>query len=359
MIRDLEYVITGVASRVGRQISMDEWAARMRIPHRKQPGAFLDGDDVTRITGIQSKAWDPELFRDFGTIVRVAEEAMAAARTSPDEVGAVLAVTATPYQTQLDADSFRLLRELRIPDHVPPTQLGAGCCGMARAMTLVSQMQVKNVLVVTYEVSSLYMESEIYRDNPQHPMAQALWLSPAVFSDGAAAVVLRRDENARGAVVYSRDSLRFGDDPGFEDPLIHYSGGGAMHPPGTPMSEELACYAMAGEKTRQYYAKGMALNHRDLLTARPTYGEEVKRIYVHQSSPRMVTDLVDYLVSEHAIPRDKFTTHAEKYGNLVTPSTVKLLHDDLRSGHLKAGDEVCVSVVGAGPERGAYFVTLA
>lgn len=359
MIRDLQYVMTGVASQIGRKITMDAWAERMRIPNRKVPGTVLTGDDVTRITGIESKAWDPELFRDFRSIVRVAEQALAAAEITPAEVGAVLVVTATPYQTQLDADSFRLLRELKIPDHVAPMQLGAGCCGMARAMSLISRLQAQHVLLVTYEVSSLYMETDIYRNNPDHPMAQALWLSPAVFSDGAAAVVLRRDESARGTVVYSRDSLAFGDGPGFEDPLIHYTGGGAMHPPGTPEGDALACYAMAGEQTKQYYAKGMALNHRDLVTSRPAYADQVKRIYVHQSSPRMVNGLIDYLVAEHAIRRDKFVTNAEIYGNLVTPSTVKLLHDDLQAGAVRPGDEVCVSVVGAGPERGAYFITLA
>src|SRR5262249_4649850 len=160
------------------------------------------------------------------------------------------------------------------------------------------------------EVSSLYMESEVYRNNADHPMAQVLWLSPAVFSDGAAAVVLRRDERAKSFVTYSRDSLSFGDAPGFEDPLIHYTGGGADCAPGTPGSESRACYAMAGEQTKAYYAKGMALNHKALLEQRPHYPDEVKRIYVHQSSPRLVEGLIEYLVTEGKVSRDKFVTNA-------------------------------------------------
>ena len=36
-----------------------------------------------------------------------------------------------------------------------------------------------------------------------------------------------------------------------------------------------------------------------------------------------------------------------------------MLHDDLRNGTVKAGDTVCVSVVGAGPERGAFLMPIA
>lgn len=364
--RDLRHEIAGVATLVGEQISVDEWARRVPVPHRKQAGAFVSGDDIRRIIGVDSKSWDPELFSDFETIVRVASDALAASGLRADQIDAVLVVTATPYLVQLDIDSFRLLRELGVPDHVPPIQLNAGCCGMARAMTVAAQHSAENILIVTYEASSAYMESPLYRENTAHPMQRVLWLSPALFSDGAAAVVLRPKRAAAenqptgqpGFVVYSRDSLSFGGEPGFEDPLVHYPGGGALHPPGTPMSEELACFAMAGAETKRYYGKGMALNHRALLEHRPDYAEQVKRIYMHQASPRLVETVNDYLVNEAGVRADKLVSHAKEYGNLVSPSTVKLLHDDLRSGAVNPGDEVAVSVVGAGPERGAYVITI-
>jgi 3-oxoacyl-[acyl-carrier-protein] synthase-3 len=359
MKRTLDYVITGVASLVGRQLTMDEWAARVPVPNRKVPGAFLTGNDIRRIVGVERKSWDPDLFRDFGTIVGVARQALETARTLPEQIDAVLLVSATPYHVQLDFDAFQLLRELRIPDHVAPQQLNAGCCGMARAMTVASQLGLDNILIVTHEVSSLYMESPVYRNNTDHPMGSTLWMSAALFSDGAGAVVIRRERRAKGFVIYSRDSQSFGDEPGFEDPLIHYPGGGGANPPGTPTSAALSAYGMSGEATKRYYQKGMTLNHEALLAHRPGYASEVKRIYMHQSSPRLVESMQDYLVSRCHVPAEKLVSHAREYGNLVTPSTVKLLHDDLMSGFVRSGDEVCVSVVGAGPERGAYLISIA
>ncbi len=126
-VRHLNYSIAGVSALVGRTISVDEWAQEFRIPNRKVPGAFLTGEDVHRITGIEAKSWDPELFRDFSKIVDVGREALRAAQASAEQIDAVIVASATPYEVQLDSDGFRLLRSLGIPDHVAPFQLAAGC----------------------------------------------------------------------------------------------------------------------------------------------------------------------------------------------------------------------------------------
>ncbi len=36
-----------------------------------------------------------------------------------------------------------------------------------------------------------------------------------------------------------------------------------------------------------------------------------------------------------------------------------MLHDDLAAGRLAENDTICVSVVGAGPERGAFLLPVA
>lgn len=355
-VRQLNYSIAGVSALVGRTISVDQWAQEFRIPNRKVPGTFLTGEDVHRITGIEAKSWDPELFRDFSKIVDVGREALQAAQVSAEQIDAVIVASATPYEVQLDSDGFRLLRRLGIPDHVAPFQLAAGCAGMARAMTLASQLDARRILIVTYEISSLYMMSPVYRHNTSHPLREVLWMSPAIFSDGAAAMVLCRDEKANGCVVYSRDSLSFGDGPGFEDPLIHYPGGGGLNPPGLPGSEELACYGMAGEQTKRYYAQGMMLNHENLSRHRPDYLQETKRIYTHQASPRLVEGFIDEFSFRYGIRKDRFSANTRQYGNLVIPSTLKMLHDDLAASLVGSGDQVCFSVVGAGPERGTFIL---
>lgn len=356
--RPLPYRIDAVATVVGAQLSAEEWAARVRIPDRKRPGEFLSGADVTRITGIESKCWEPARFREVAPVVEAGQLAMRRAGVSPDEIDLAILVTATPFSPQLSADGFELLRRLGLRDDVPPIQLHAGCAAMARAMQLVSATGAARPLILAYEVSSPYMESRLYYENAAHPRKDTLWMSPALFSDGAGALVLRRDGAARGLVVYSRDAQRFGGEPGFDDPLIDYAGGGARLAPGLPGAEEHAVYAMNGEATRRYYAKGMMLNHRALDEAAPGYLRSVRRVYLHQASPRLVQQVREVLMAEAGAREEQLPHHAHRFGNLVAPATLKLLDDDVAAGAVQGGAALCFSVVGAGPERGGFLISM-
>src|SRR5215471_9995421 len=87
--RSLHYSISGVSALVGRTVTVDQWAQEFRVPNRKVPGTFLTGEDVHRITGIEGKSWDPELFGDFSRIVAVGREAMRNAQVSPQQIDQV------------------------------------------------------------------------------------------------------------------------------------------------------------------------------------------------------------------------------------------------------------------------------
>lgn len=357
--RPLPYCIEAVATIVGKQISAEEWAARVRIPDRKRPGKLLGGADVTRITGVESKCWEPERFGDVAPVVEATKLAMARAGAQPEDIDLVILVTATPFSPQLSADGFELMRQLGLRDDVPPIQLHAGCAAMARAMQLISATGAARPLIIAYEVSSPYMESRVYFDNEVHARKDTLWMSPALFSDGAGAMVLRRDGAARGLVVYSRDTHGFGDEPGFIDPLIEYAGGGARLAPGLPGAEAHSVYAMNGEATRRYYAKGMMLNHRALEAAAPGYLQAVQRVYMHQASPRLVAQVREVLMSEAGAREEQLPHHSHRLGNLVAPATLKLLDDDVTAGEISGGAQLCFSVVGAGPERGGFLISMA
>jgi len=359
-VRKLPYEIASVSSLIGEVVSIDEWAQRAQLPSRHGAGA-LDGATLKRLLGIEGKSWDPKLFADMdASVVRTARAALASARVRPSDLEAVIVVTSTPYEVMFDQDAFRLMRALGVPDHVPPIQLGSGCAGLARAMTVASQLRAGTVLVVAYCLASLVTgdgEGGVgaqYRKNEHHPCGRTLWSSPALFSDAACALVLRRSEKQEGAVVYSRDSLRFGDEAGFPDPLMHYPGGAGRHPTGTPNADAYCCYGMSAPHIKRYYEQGMLLNHQALSAVDPEYGKRVRRIYTHQASPA----LVSHFQRTSGLPEEKMPTNVREFGNLVSPCTMKLLDDDLAQGRVAPDDLVCVSVVGGGPERGAFFARL-
>lgn len=355
------YEITGAHADLGTVVGVDEWADLARVPDRHRPGGHLGGAAITKLLGVRGKSWDPAHFAGLDPVVAVAREALEQAGLAPCDVTAVVLVTCTPYQVMLDQDAFALMRQLGIPDQVPPLQLGAGCGGLARAAAVVSAMRTERALVVAYNITSRVSTGPDgtllpqYAENTLHPHGRNMWASPALFSDGVAALVLRRDEEADGVLLYSRDSQSFDGGPGVTDPLIHFLGSGSSHPAGTPGAAELSAYGMNSPEIRRYYSTGMTLNHQALEAARPGYLKEIARLYTHQAHPF----LVDAFLAETEIPAEKAPGNARTIGNIAAPSTIALLHADLRNGDLAPGDLLCLSVVGSGPERGAFLAPLA
>ena len=352
-VQRLPFAITGLSTQIGRVLTIDEWADAAKVPQRG--GGVMAGAMVERILGISGKSWDPVLFADLGRIVATARDALLSADRQPRDIDAMIVVTCSPYEVMLDQDAFRLARELGLDDSVLPIQIGAGCAGLARAVALAAGLRADNVLIVTYNAPSRVTGdlaggvNPLYLGNDVHPLGRSLWASAGIFSDGAAALVLSRRFGEPGLVLYSRDSQAFGDQPGFTDPLIHYLGGGASRPAGTPEATELACYGMNGPQVKRYYTQGMMLNHASLQAAMPGYVDLVRRVYTHQASPALVGEFGKLA----RLAAGKAPTNAARFGNLVSASTAKMLHDDLFAGHVVEDDLICTSVVGAGPERGA------
>ncbi len=351
-MNDLEFEISGISALKGRVIDIDEWARMMQIPDRHSDG-FLGGEAIAKILGIHGKAWDPEVFTTIAPVVAAGRAAMESARIGPDDVDLLVLVTCTPYHIKLGQDGFHVARELGLRDDIPAMQLEAGCGGLARAVQMVGSTTADRVLVVAYNAVSPHATG-IYRKNQLHPFASTLWASPGIFSDAVGALVMTRTEGGDGFQFYSRDQRAFGDGPGFEDPIVHYPGGGTAHPPGSTGAEELSAYAMSGKIIAEYYSKGMILNHQTLLERRPTLLSDITRFYTHQAGPAMVANFLDLVELDPALA----PTNAAELGNLVSPCTIVLLDDDVRAGAVVPGDEICISVVGAGPERGAFVTRM-
>ncbi|MGW7513995.1 3-oxoacyl-[acyl-carrier-protein] synthase III C-terminal domain-containing protein [Streptomyces sp. NPDC054796] len=353
------YEIAGLATLVPEPVPIEEWAEKMKVPHRHRPGEHLTGEEMRNILGIRAKSWDPEVLGDIDGMVGLGGEALRSAGVAPSEVGAFIALPCTPYEVMLDQDAFKISRRLGLDDTLVPLQMTAGCAGLARAAAVASQLDVDAVLILTYSVPSVLAGSpeghlnDLYRFNTRHPDSDTMWATAGTFSDSASALVLKRTrddgtgtDTGTGTVLYSRDTDTFG-----ENPLVRHYAGGLNHPPGTASSEELSCFGLDGPALADFYARAMMLNHRDLSASLPGYEDTVARVYTHQASPALVESFRDAA----GLDPDKAPSNAREFGNLITTATTKMLHDDLHTGRVANGDLVCLSVVGAGPERGALI----
>ena len=354
----LRWAMRTVRTRVGTTTHLDDWANWARIPHRGRPGAHVDGQMIRDLLGIVSKAWDPETFRDPETTAALGREALELARWRPADLDALVLVTCTPFELTLDQDAHRFGRLLEVPDDVPVLLIHAGCAGLARAVAHLRRSSGSRALILTWNAPGAFMTmpdgspNALYRDNGGHPDAAQLWFSPALFSDGAAACALERLDHAAGVSIYSRDSASFNGGAGVKDPLVVFPGGGALHPPGHPLATAMSAFGMHGRPIQAYYTAGMIANARELETLVPGYSSRVARIYTHQASP----NLIDAFLRSSGLPLEKIPRNCDRLGNLVSVSTLRLLDEDLAASHVTAGDLLCFSVVGAGPERGAFIL---
>ncbi|MDD9950794.1 MAG: hypothetical protein OXT67_04435 [Zetaproteobacteria bacterium] len=361
MITDSYLKISGVQSTVGQVVDIDTWAKQHPLPHAKKPGESLTGTDIRQIIGIEGKSWEPEKFRDPNLLVNMARNSLDMARLKPSELEAVIIVTGTPYNLMFDLDTMDLMQRLGLPDHLTPIQMNAGCGGFARAFNLANRLRSRHTLVICYQLTSAYAEGnglERYRHNPHHPYAKHLWMSPTLFSDGAATVVLTQTETQQGHCFYSRDSQSFGPErDSLGSPLVHFLGGGAYQV-GGEHDTELQCYGMEGEAIRTYYLEGMFLNHQQLQELNPTYLKQIKRLYTHQASPRLVHSFLEAFIQQTQADRNLFCTSVQNMGNISAASTLHLLAEDVRQGNVRHGDLIGFSVVGAGPERGGILTQI-
>ncbi|TDD94340.1 3-oxoacyl-[acyl-carrier-protein] synthase III C-terminal domain-containing protein [Actinomadura rubrisoli] len=346
------YAVSGLSTLVAPPMPIDQWAEQMQIPHRHRSGESLEGTEIERILGIEAKSWAPDLFGDFDTMVALGREALRSAGIEAGQVDAFIALPCNPFEVMLDQDAFKLSRRIGLRDSLVPVQMIAGCAGIARAAALATTTGARHILIVTYSVPSVLSGStgalnDLYRFNRHHPDRDSLWAAAGTFSDSASAMVLSRSASQDGTTVfYSRDTDAFD-----ENPLVRFPGGGLNHPPGTPHADEMSCFGLDGKALAHFYSAAMLLNHRDLQAAVPGYTDKVERIYTHQAGPALVDDFLRRV----GLGPDKAPTNAREFGNLITTATTKLLHDDMADGRVVNGDRVCLSVVGAGPERGALI----
>ncbi|MCP4599377.1 MAG: hypothetical protein GY847_02385 [Proteobacteria bacterium] len=354
-MKHIDSEIIGVSALTGDIVPMDEWAEQVDIVDPKH-NKRIDGRIIRKLLGVNGKSWSPDLFRDPNTIVRVGKAALESAEILPDEVEAIITVSCTPYELNLGQDSFRFARALGLSEDVLLIHLETGCGGLARMMNIVNKLSVNTILVLAYNVvsSMTIMDgpNRLAYFNGYHPMENLVWMSAALFSDGAGGIVLRRTEKNTGFAFYTRDAHSFGDGPPFTDPIVHFPGGGVLHPPGFHNCEASMFFAMSGRIIAEYYNKGMMLNHQSLLDVQPNYVDEVRRIYTHQAGPALVKSFKEL----SGISSDKAPSNAQEIGNTVSSCTIQLLYEDIEKGIVKEGDTICFSVVGAGPERGAFLI---
>lgn len=275
---------------------------------------------------------------------RAARLAIERARVSPQQIDQLYLATCTPAYPHFMADAIELHRRLGLRPTAVINQVDGACAALARMLQDVqayaqNQPEWRALIVAANDVSSFVLA---YRD--QYERVPGAWLSPALFADGAGALLLGPNHGPRLADVYCAiDGAH---------PLVVCWGGGAAVPT-TPETLDTHVFLIDGHDVGVQFAPAMqrAWGHFSQRWGLTT--DDVRRWYLHQANLRLVEGFGQAL----GIPMERLPHNVDRLGNTVSASTLLLLDEDIRAGRFPTDGPSLFLWVGAGMmEGGALFL---
>lgn len=297
---------------------------------------------------------------DGDLAVRAATIALENAGVEAKQVDVVVWISCTP-DTNYCWDNLRFLwQELGLREDTVPDFKNLGCAGLAFGLDSASAHLMADsgsiiVLLVASNSPSSFMSCESLahyadysrRSGPPDFSAGWSWTSPAVFGDGAAAMVLRLNGAAGRGLLARRCEVH----P--EYGLINVPAGGALnHTRAENVWQHL--FLMNAPLVGQVYGQLMERNFVMLQAdwgalVQPAVGhpfdiDRVARWYFHQANGRAILQTAERL----GIPRERVPLNISELGNTSAASTLILFDEDRRTGRVREGDPVVFSWIGAG-----------
>jgi 3-oxoacyl-[acyl-carrier-protein] synthase-3 len=257
---------------------------------------------------------------------------------APREVEYILFCTQSPDYL-LPTTACLLQHRLGIPTTAGALDFNLGCSGyiygLSLAKGLIESGQVRNVLLLTAETYSKYI------DRGDRGLR-------TLFGDGAAATWIVGQPSSDPAHV-SLGPVAFGTDGTGECNLI-VRAGGARHPTGA--SERATRLAMNGGEIFSFTLQTVPAAVQQILErGRLTLGD-VDRFVFHQANQYMLENLREKI----GIPPEKFIVEMRDCGNTVSSTIPIALKRAALAGRIRAGHRVMLVGFGVGYSWGAVLL---
>ena len=269
--------------------------------------------------------------------VEASKKALNQAGLSAEEIDLIIVATVTP-------DNFTPSTACIVQDKLGAKNawafdINAACTGFIYALklgrSLIRSGEAKNALIIGAETLSKALNWE---DRG----------SCVLFGDGAGAIVLTSTEEDCGIKCVNVKS-----DGSKGDSLVIQ--GLPLNSPFKDGREVSKNYInMNGREIFKFATKVMEESIVEILEKENIKIEDISAIIPHQANLR----IIDYVVKRLGIPREKFITNLQNYGNTSGASIPIALCESINEGNLKKGDNIIMVGFGGGLTWGAALIKL-
>ena len=269
--------------------------------------------------------------------VEASKKALNQAGLSAEEIDLIIVATVTP-------DNFTPSTACIVQDKLGAKNawafdINAACTGFIYALklgrSLIRSGEANNALIIGAETLSKALN---WKDRG----------SCVLFGDGAGATVLTSTEEDCGIKCVNVKS-----DGSKGDSLVIQ--GLPLNSPfkdGREVSENYI--NMNGREIFKFATKVMEESIVEILEKENKKIEDIDAIIPHQANLR----IIDYVVKRLGIPREKFVTNLQNYGNTSGASIPIALCESINEGNLKKGDNIIMVGFGGGLTWGAALIKL-
>jgi 3-oxoacyl-[acyl-carrier-protein] synthase III len=309
------------------------------VPEKRLTNADLEkivdtSDEwIASRTGIRERriAADDEASSDLS--VKAAEQAMAMAGISPEQIDLIIVATVTP---DMPFPATACLVQDRIGASKAATfDLSAACTGfmygVAAATQFIATGMYQYALVIGVDCLSRIVD---WSDRN----------TCVLFGDGAGAAVLGPVREG-----YGFQSFELGGDGSGGDLLKVEAGGSRLPASELTVANRLHTLSMSGREVFKFAVRVMGTATDEALVKANLTKDDIDLFVPHQANVR----IIDAAMKRFGLSADKVVINLDRYGNMSSASIPVALHEAAIEGRMADGDTVVLCGFGGGLTWGA------
>lgn len=309
-----------------------------RILTNKELEKTVDTSDewITSRSGIKERRIADPGYSTADLAVRASRKALEHAGVKPEELDLIILTTCS--KDMIMPAGACIVQDQLGAVNAGAFDLEAGCTGFVYSLTIASQFiatgSMKRILVVGSEVLSKLINWEDRN-------------TCVLFGDGAGAVVVGPVAPGEGLLASKLSAEGAG--------WVHLSipAGGAKMPTTPETVEQKLHYVhMAGKDVFRYAVRVMEEEALQIVEKAGLKLSEIDLFIPHQANMR----IIEHAAKKLKLPMEKVIVNLDRYGNTSTASIPLGLDEAVRSGRVKAGDNIVMVAFGAGLTSGAVVL---